>query len=288
MKQRIITACWLIPLAVLWMFATSDQIFAAGAVILIILGAWEWGKFVCPKTLWIYAAVVLVVLGVSISFFNPFDVSQILLVHSNPVSIGILGMGAAWWLIATLLVVKYPSDKPLLESKVMTFILGLVTLVPFFWSLIYLRQPGNVSNLLPFASGPANLFFVMLLVWCADSGAYFAGRAFGRHHMIPAVSPKKTWEGLLGGIALSLVVAFFATYFMENHWKPIFLMVSVVLAVAASVVGDLSESMFKRIAGIKDSSNLLPGHGGVLDRVDSLTAALPVYSFVLYICSRIG
>lgn len=288
MKQRIITACWLIPLAVLWMFAAPAQLFAAGAVILVLLGAWEWGKFVCPGKLWAYASLVAALLGVSFCFCNPFLRDNTVSFYSHPAPAGLLGMGAAWWILAFVLVIKYPADRNLLENRFMTGILGLVTLLPFFWSLLVLHQSGTATNLLPFEQGSANLFFVMLLVWCADSGAYFTGKFLGRHHMIPQVSPNKTWEGLAGGVALALIVAFGATSFMESHWNALYLALSVVLAVGASVVGDLAESMFKRIAGIKDSSNLLPGHGGVLDRIDSLTAALPVYAFVLFLCSRIG
>lgn len=287
MKQRIITACWLIPLAVLWMFATSSVIFTIGAVILVLLGAWEWGKFVCPKYCGIYTLPIALGIGISSYFFNPFSSDVATHIYSAPAVVGILGMGTAWWIIATLLVLKYPFDKPLLESPIVTFILGITTLLPFFWSLIYLHEAHYPVSLLPFDSGSANLFFVMLLVWCADSGAYFTGKFCGKHKMIPNVSPNKTIEGLAGGIVLSLLVAFGAT-FMMDHWNAISLVVAVIFAVVASVIGDLSESMFKRIAGIKDSSNLLPGHGGVLDRVDSLTAALPVYAFIMYLFTRLA
>ncbi len=280
MKQRILTACWLIPLAILWMFFVPETAFAAGAVVLVLLGAYEWGKFVFSgKNIALYAVIIAAFLGLSFWFCNPFSENLPLTVGTDRTVVGILGMGVSWWLIAVLLVFKYPGFK---TDRILNAIFGVTVLLPFFWSLIYLHTAQKPQDLLPFVSGSANLFFVMLLVWCADSGAYFVGKACGKHHMIPAVSPNKTLEGLGGGILLSLIVAFAAYFFMKENFNPVHVAVAVVVVVVASVLGDLAESMFKRIAGIKDSSNLLPGHGGVLDRVDSLTAALPVYAFIMY------
>ena len=130
--------------------------------------------------------------------------------------------------------------------------------------------------------------FVMFVVWGADVGAYFAGRKFGKHKLAPNVSPGKTWEGVFGGLATTLMIAFLAGLFLEDktslslsaqQWAILFLVTLLVTAV--SVVGDLIESMVKRHRGIKDSSNLLPGHGGVMDRIDSMTAALPVFALAL-------
>jgi phosphatidate cytidylyltransferase len=121
---------------------------------------------------------------------------------------------------------------------------------------------------------------VRALVWAADTGAFFAGRWLGRVPLAPRVSPKKTWEGVIGGVILSGIVAWVAA-----HWLPVddvwpFVMTCVAVA-ALSIVGDLTESMLKRAAGLKDSGSLFPGHGGVLDRIDSVTAAAPVLVFAL-------
>ncbi len=120
---------------------------------------------------------------------------------------------------------------------------------------------------------------VMVLVSCADIGAYFAGRSFGRHKLAPQVSPGKTWEGLLGALAVTSVVAWVAArlFLMPTEFVFNFIVLCLV-TVLVSVVGDLSESMFKRMVGAKDSGGLLPGHGGVLDRIDSLTAAAPLFA----------
>ena len=127
---------------------------------------------------------------------------------------------------------------------------------------------------------------VMVLVWGADIGAYFSGRKFGKRKLAPKVSPGKSWEGVFGGLLLSLVitaaVGFMRGWSISEMFAALF---GAAMIVLISVVGDLTESMFKRQAGIKDSSNLLPGHGGVLDRIDSLTAAIPVFAVLLWIAA---
>ena len=130
------------------------------------------------------------------------------------------------------------------------------------------------------------LLYVFILVWAADSGAYFAGRKFGKHKLAPKVSPGKTWQGVIGGLATASVFAFI---FLQLSGGSLFATDSAasfvllsVATVAISVLGDLTESMFKRESGIKDSSNLIPGHGGILDRIDSLTAAVPFFAYFYF------
>lgn len=125
---------------------------------------------------------------------------------------------------------------------------------------------------------------VMVLVWVADIGAYFSGRRFGRRKLAPEVSPGKSWEGLFGGLVASLLVTVGVGLYRD--WAPrelVLALLGAAVVVLISVIGDLTESMFKRNAGIKDSSQLLPGHGGVMDRIDSLTAAVPVFAVLLWL-----
>ncbi len=121
----------------------------------------------------------------------------------------------------------------------------------------------------------------MLLVWGADSGAYAFGKLFGRHKLAPKISPGKTWEGLIGGLASSALISVVFNHFVPLTSSGHILLICSIVAVLASVLGDLTESMFKREAGVKDSSHLIPGHGGVMDRIDSLTAAVPVFSCLM-------
>jgi phosphatidate cytidylyltransferase len=128
------------------------------------------------------------------------------------------------------------------------------------------------------ARGPLWLLFALLLIWAADSGAYFAGVRFGRRKLAPRISPGKSWEGLFGGLAAAMLLSAAMLHWLGLGWAqlPELLLLTVVI-VLVSVVGDLFESLLKRHAGAKDSSQLIPGHGGVLDRIDSLLAALPVF-----------
>ena len=125
--------------------------------------------------------------------------------------------------------------------------------------------------------GAELLLFVLLLIWAADTGAYIAGKSLGKTKLAPKISPKKTWEGVIGGMLLALLVLFVGFYllhFSREQWLP--LAILTVIIVAFSVVGDLTESIFKRLTGKKDSGRILPGHGGILDRIDGVLAVLPI------------
>ncbi|MGH8377042.1 MAG: phosphatidate cytidylyltransferase, partial [Pseudomonas sp.] len=160
------------------------------------------------------------------------------------------------------------------SSAACKLLIGFLILLPAWQGLVLLKQ-WQLGNWLIMA--------VMVLVWGADIGAYFSGKAFGKRKLAPQVSPGKSWEGLYGGLLLSLVIT--AVVAVHRDWSAANLLQGLfgaAVVVLASVVGDLTESMFKRRSGIKDSSNLLPGHGGVLDRIDSLTAAIPVFAVLLW------
>jgi phosphatidate cytidylyltransferase len=173
-----------------------------------------------------------------------------------------------WWFIAFLWV----SLAPTRVRPVSAALAGLLALVPCWLALVHITFATQNTHW---------VLFTLALVWAADTGAFFAGRWLGRVPLAPRVSPKKTWEGVIGGVLLSGFVAWVAAHWLlpVNHPWP-FVMVCVAVA-ALSIVGDLTESMLKRAAGLKDSGSLFPGHGGMLDRIDSVTAAAPALVFAL-------
>ncbi|CBL46408.1 Phosphatidate cytidylyltransferase [gamma proteobacterium HdN1] len=257
LQQRIFTALILASFALAAIFLLDNREFALAMAVPVLLGAWEWSRLMgvennVKRALVIASVAVLLVL---IWFAG---------LH------WIVVPGALLWLLALWLVKTYPASARYLEDQRVLWAMGLIVLVPAWQALVYLQG-------LP--SGPYWVLYVMLLVWGADTGAFFAGRRFGKRKLAPAVSPGKTIEGLFGGLALTLSVAIVVAWLSDMvHEIGIigFLVVSLI-TVLASVLGDLFESMIKRHRGVKDSSNLLPGHGGVLDRIDSLTAAAPVF-----------
>ena len=171
---------------------------------------------------------------------------------------------AFWLLVAPLwLLGRWHAPHALVRAAV-----GVVVLLPTFAALLYLH-----------ARGPAVLLGVMAVVWIADTAAYFSGRFFGRHKLAPAISPGKTWEGVAGAFVALALYAAAVSRWGALPWLPLFLMVWGLLYL--SVLGDLFESWIKRVSGMKDSGAMLPGHGGVLDRIDALTSTLPIATGML-------
>jgi phosphatidate cytidylyltransferase len=172
----------------------------------------------------------------------------------------VLGIAVLWWIVALVWVVRFAGRVSGLSAG----LAGVLVLVPAWLALVQLHEISRQLVLL-----------LILLVVAADVGAYFGGRTFGKHKLAPTVSPGKTWEGVAGGLVAALLMATAGVYWLNlNAWPFLGLVAAVVFA---SIVGDLTESMFKRHAGLKDSGSLLPGHGGVMDRVDSVTAAAPFF-----------
>ncbi|KDN28249.1 CDP-diglyceride synthetase [Vibrio fortis] len=276
MKQRIITALILAPLVILGIFELSLATFILSLFVITLLGYWEWTQFVESKSRYL-ALVPTVAISVASFALIPFDAFS--LNHLSSAHFAVLAIGSVWWVIASGLAVTYPKSTSAWQgSSLLRHCFGILTLLPFFWSVVILRANGIDQD--PY-HGAKLVMFVCLLVWAADSGAYFAGKSFGKRKMAPAVSPNKTIEGLIGGIITALIVAWiFAGLFDIQFTSPIQMIAITLITVVISVLGDLVESMFKRVSGIKDSSNLIPGHGGILDRIDSLTAAFPVFALL--------
>lgn len=273
LKQRIITALLLIPLVFGALFFLPIKWFALLLAGVFVLASQEWGAFVDARLRHLVSLVLCVLLGLTL-MWQPVD--RLWSPELAALPNGTLYLAASWWMLALLLVLRYPASAALWRhSRWLKTLFGAATLIPFFWALLALR---SVNIWHDSTTGAWLLLFVMALVWAADSGAYFCGRAFGKRKLAPAVSPGKTIEGMLGGLLAAALLAGVVTWLQgADAHRTLVVLACALLAVLASVLGDLSESMFKREAGLKDSGSLLPGHGGVLDRIDSLTAALPVF-----------
>jgi phosphatidate cytidylyltransferase len=227
------------------------------------IGAWEWAGFGALRGA---PARTLYTLGVALALYTSWRWTQ----QSSHLII-LLSAACAWWVIAFFWLTLAPTwNRPAL-----TLVCGLAVLAPAFVALsrLQISTPG-------FTRGPLIVLWLVLMVCAADIGAYFAGRAFGRRKLAPRVSPGKTIEGAVGGLLLvALVAGSGAVYF----GLPALAVIAFGFGVGIfSIVGDLTESMFKRAAALKDSGTLLPGHGGLLDRIDSVTAAAPLYALGLF------
>ncbi|MFG0585024.1 phosphatidate cytidylyltransferase [Ectopseudomonas khazarica] len=264
LKQRIITALVLLPIALGGFFLLDGVAFALFIGVVVSLGAWEWARLAgleAQAQRVGYAAVVAALLGVL--YLTPVVAPWLLVV------------AVLWWLAATFLVLTYPYSSRFWGDVPRRLLIGLLILLPAWQGLVLLKQWPQANGL---------IIAVMVLVWGADIGAYFSGKAFGKRKLAPKVSPGKSWEGVYGGLAASLLITLLVGLQQGWSFKGLVLaLVGAALVVFISVIGDLTESMFKRQSGIKDSSNLLPGHGGVLDRIDSLTAAIPLFAALLWL-----
>ena len=255
LRQRIITAVIVAPIALALVLWAPGWLFALAMASLVLVGAWEWtalAGFRAPAIragLTLGFAVLLCIYGWAASVTT-----------LGPPLLLLCAAALAWWLFSLVWLVAWRVEFP----HAAKLVCGLLTLLPALAAVVALR-----------AAGLRYLLALLFLIWAADIGAYFAGRAFGRNKLAPAVSPGKTWEGVVGGALAAAAVAGVACL-----WLPVppvqFILLSMCVSLL-SVVGDLSESLFKRQAGVKDSGRLFPGHGGVLDRVDSLTAAAPLF-----------
>jgi phosphatidate cytidylyltransferase len=267
LKQRLITAAILIPLVV-WAILSlqSTAVFICFSVV-AALAAWEWlGLMGVSHTA--YKTLLLLV----------WLVSSYLLLMFLPIQ-ALMSLGLSIWLLATLLVVFF-AGRPLSQNLTQLFRMRLFGLIIMI--LVLAAFVGSAAIL--HSRGPALLLFVMVSVWLADTGGYFAGKRYGKHKLAKTISPNKTWEGVAGALILALAWAG-GFYFVVDGLTvslPGWLALTA-FVVMVSIVGDLFESVFKRCFDVKDSGQMLPGHGGILDRIDSLLAAVPVFTASLLV-----
>lgn len=263
MWQRIQTALILVIIVGVAMFASkAPYLFLALLAVGVIKSASEWTKLL-PKT----------ANNAGKSVINP----TVFVVITFVVTMASLFTPVSWhywwaasvivWVLAMVWVGQYPKKTNWFDSRLI--VIGVVLMTAAMTAMFYLWQ-----------QSPWWLMYVFVLVWCADSGAYFVGRKFGKRKMAPSVSPNKSMEGLYGGLATGLIAVLAVSFGVLHYSGPLLILFVLLSAVTivSSVLGDLFESMLKRQAGIKDSGTILPGHGGVLDRIDSLLAATPIFA----------
>lgn len=277
LKERFLTAMVLIPLALAAIFLLPLFWFATVCLIVLVMAAWEWSPLMgVHHTLGRLAYCALVAICIALTpFITPLE--QIWFNKTlNPAYFWPALIGGAWWVSSFFLVANYPKSHCLwAKNRAYVALIGLLILVPTWSALVSLRA---LYYSVDQVYGAWVVLFVFALVWAADVGAYFVGKRFGKHKLMPQVSPSKTKEGFIGGLLLTLVVMIAVAFVVDLPPNKLlaFFLLSLLTAIF-SVIGDLNESMFKRCAGVKDSGSLLPGHGGLLDRLDSLTSALPIF-----------
>lgn len=271
LKTRIITACVLLPVILLDMFMLPPQYWVLFCAALLGFAAWEWQRLAAMSGVLAKLYPVLV------------PVVFLLIWHYLPLElkVGFIFSAAVFWLLFVPIWLK--TKWVLSKAGNFNGLLGILVLVPAAMSMVVLHPDGWT------------LLAVMMVAWIADTFAYFTGKAFGRNKLAPSISPGKSWEGVYGGaLAVVIYVQLLPKPFVllqeTSLGTPIgqavlWLLIALLLT-AVSVMGDLLESLFKRQMNVKDSSSLLPGHGGVLDRIDSLLAILPV-SAAIYLMQLI-
>ncbi len=252
LRQRVVTALAAFAVLLIVLFALPPVAVKLVIASLILAAAWEWSGFLkleSSAARLAYVGLIATLLAAVVGLADERAVESILKV------------ALAWWLVALIWVFMFPTPIP----KFAGWTCGALVLIPAYVAIISL-----------YSLQPALLLFVLVIVWAADIGAYFAGKHLGKVKLAPNISPGKTWEGVLGGLFLVTALVLLRAQWLEID---IVVLLPFCLAVAIiSVIGDLTVSMFKRDAGVKDSGRLFPGHGGVLDRIDSVTAAAPLFA----------
>jgi len=267
LKQRVITAIILVALILVAIFYIDTKGLGILLAVLVAAGAWEWAGLmrlssILSKLLYLFATVLVLYFSFELLAY--------------PVLLeGLLIVAALFWFCALLFLCYVNASQMNISvwrmSPFISGFIGILLLLPTWLALLYIH--GSLLQ------GEWFLLFLMVLIWGADSGAYFTGRAWGKNKLAIVVSPGKTWEGFAGAMVIAILLAIGAAAYWYSDLKlQIMFVLLCIFTVIFSVVGDLFESLFKRQAGVKDSGRLLPGHGGVLDRIDSLTAAAPVFT----------
>ncbi len=269
LKQRLLTVAVLMPIFLAALFLMDALSFALFLLVILVLSLYEWAnlsaiKASLTRVVYIAAGVVIVA---AVQYFGLAGRELFIFVF-------------AMWLVVIVRLFRFGNQKNEQQSPsgngTLAWLDGYFVLLPTILGLQILKTQD--------AAAPQLLLVFFFIIWSADTGAYLAGRSLGKHKLAPRISPGKTIEGLIGGLVGALTIAALVGVLVWDlsAGRLIFWLLAAVFITLLSVAGDLFESIYKRRAGVKDSGKLLPGHGGVLDRIDSACAALPPYMLVLY------
>lgn len=264
-RARVATALVMAPIAIGAVLFLPTPLLAALLAGLMMLGLWEWTLLSATPAPTARAAY----LAANVAMMTALAWAA---GSGLPVLRMAAYVGVGWWLLVLVWLTRFDfASVDSLGSRVLKLFAGSLSVIPAWAALCWLHMTGP--------NGHAWALYALMIVWLADTGAYFVGVRFGKHKLAPRISPGKSWEGFAGGLSSTLLLAVAGLPLLGLDWDvlPTLLLLTAVAALF-SVAGDLFESLLKRHAGAKDSSHLIPGHGGVLDRVDSLLAALPIFA----------
>lgn len=267
LKTRILTAVLILPSFLAALFYLPAILWGALLLVLTVIGAQEWcrlAKFSVKNTT-LYL-IMTTLLGGELLFL----LSEAVAIDPYSTSfISIYGLSLIFWSLGVPLLLR---TGYVLKNPMLLMLIGWFVLVPACLALYQLR-----------AISPFILLGFMATIWISDTAAYFAGRSFGKHKLAAAISPGKTWEGVIGALVAVSIYALAWDFLSQENFLTLFLVPLLLVLVVLGIIGDLFESLIKRHAGVKDSGNLLPGHGGILDRIDALTSTLPVAMLALLV-----
>ncbi len=262
LKTRFLTAIVLVPIFLAALFLLPDIYWSLLMLAAISVGIWEWvgmAKFTTSQS--IFYLLATLVTGLALAFGSSVEMAYF---QQKGMFWGILAATLFWLLLAPIWLISRCNIK----NVVLMAVAGWLVILPMWLALISLRR-----------ISPWLLLGIIVAVWIADIAAYFVGKRFGKRKLAALISPGKTWEGVWGAwLAVSVYGLALCLVFELDYWLILGLWGVTVL----SIMGDLLESLIKRHAGVKDSGSLLPGHGGVLDRIDGLTSSLPLAAFFIY------
>lgn len=261
--QRTLTALVLAPLVILIILLSSNAVFAVIVSLAFLAAWWEWAQLSGLRSQAWRIGLLLAAACVFAWLWNA---------RATALAPLLLAAGVAWWLLACLWLRHFAfGAAPTRENLALKLLAGAFVILPAWMALacIHARVP----------HGPWWTLLALVIVWASDIGAYFSGRAFGRRKLAQQISPGKTWAGAYGAMVAGVLVATAGAWLLDVRGaRLVALALLAVLTVAVSIVGDLIESLMKRHAQVKDSGSIFPGHGGLLDRLDSVFAALPVFA----------